>query len=488
MTDATTQMSYEVVIGLEIHVQLLTASKMFCGCAVVFGAPPNTLVCPVCLGLPGSLPALNRKAVELGLRTALALDCTVHPVSRFHRKNYYYPDLPKNYQITQYQYTVHPPLATDGVLLLDPDGPRRIRIRRVHLEEDTGRLVHLEREGRVIASLIDYNRSGVPLMEIVTEPDLRSPNEARRFLGRLRAVLQTIGVSSGHMEEGTLRCDANVSLRPPGADLGIRTEVKNMNSLRAVERALAFEVARQGRLLDAGERVVQETRHWDERRALTFASRFKEEAQDYRYFPEPDLVPVAVDPAAMDAARAAMPELPDARRRRYMDRFGLSPYDAELVTSSAGMAAFFEGTVARYPHPKIVSNWLTGDLAAYLNAEDKEIEDLPVTPAYFTELLELLDRGTISGRTAKEVLGEMLAGGERPGSIVERRGLVQIGDAAALGPVVERILADHPGPVADYRAGKGQALTFLVGQVMRATRGRANPELVHRLLKERLRR
>ncbi|HEV8352720.1 MAG TPA: Asp-tRNA(Asn)/Glu-tRNA(Gln) amidotransferase subunit GatB [bacterium] len=479
-------MSFEVVIGLEIHVQLLTRSKMFCACAVRFGAPPNTLTCPVCLGLPGSLPVLNHSAVTLGLRTALALGCTVRPVSRFHRKNYYYPDLPKNYQITQYQYKVHPPLATDGVLALDPDGGRPVRIRRVHLEEDTGRLVHQEQGGRVVASLIDYNRSGVPLMEIVTEPDLRSPVDARRFLSRLRAVLQTIAVSSGRLEEGTLRCDANVSLRAAAGELGIRTEVKNMNSLRSVEHALSFEADRQARLLASGERVVQETRHWDERRGVTFASRFKEEAHDYRYFPEPDLLPIAIEAGVLDAARAAMPELPDAKRRRYMERFGLSAYDAEQVTSSGSMAAFFEDVVALHPKPKVVSNWLTGDITAFLNAAGQEIDDLRITPAHVAELLGLIDEGTISGRTAKEVLAEMLTGGERAETVVRRRGLRQISDAAELTAAVDEVIAAHPGPVADFRAGKQQALTFLVGQVMRRTQGRANPEVVHRLLRERL--
>src|SRR5213593_4883483 len=293
MNTQTLAMKFEVVIGLEIHVQLLTASKMFCACPVTFGAPPNTLICPVCLGLPGSLPVLNRKAVDLGLRTAAALGCTMHPTSQFHRKNYYYPDLPKNYQITQYRYKVHPPLATDGSLEIPG---RRIGIRRVHLEEDTGRLVHAEERGQVRYSLVDFNRSGVPLMEIVTDPGLRSPQEARIFLARLRAVLQAIEVSTGRMEEGSLRCDANVSLRRPGAELGIRTEVKNMNSLRSVERALAYEVERQRAVLDRGQPVQQETRHWDEHRGITFSSRTKEEAQDYRYFPEPDLVPIAVAP------------------------------------------------------------------------------------------------------------------------------------------------------------------------------------------------
>ncbi len=488
---------FEVVIGLEIHVQLLTVSKMFCACPVTFGAPPNTLICPVCLGLPGSLPVLNRRAVELGLRTAVALDCSVQPSSQFHRKNYYYPDLPKNYQITQYKYKVHPPLATDGQLEIPAAGgghrpapsgagQRRIGIRRVHLEEDTGRLVHAEREGKVQYSLIDFNRSGVPLMEVVTEPDLRSPQEARVFLARLRAVLQAIEVSTGRMEEGSLRCDANLSLRRPGADLGTRTEVKNMNSLRSVERALAYEVERQRGVLARGAAVEQETRHWDERRGITFSSRTKEEAQDYRYFPEPDLLPIVVTPSWVEGIRAALPELPDAKRRRYVDTHGLSEYDAELLTSSAAMAKFFEETVRLFPQPKTVCNWLVGDVTAFLNAEGKDIDELPVTPAHLAELLRLTEQGMISGRTAKEIVGEMLARGERPAALVAERGLAQISDESALARVVDDVLAEHPGPSADFRAGKAQALTFLVGQVMKKTRGRANPELVNRLLREKL--
>jgi len=487
MSAQTRATEYDVVIGLEIHVQLLTASKMFCACPVTFGAPPNTLICPVCLGLPGSLPVINRRAVELGLRTAVALECSVPPSSQFHRKNYYYPDLPKNYQITQYRYKVHPPLATDGHLDLSAGADRRrIGIRRVHLEEDTGRLVHVERDGKVLYSLIDYNRSGVPLMEVVTDPDLRSPQEARVFLARLRAVLQAIEVSSGRMEEGGLRCDANVSLRRPGADLGTRTEVKNMNSLRSVERALAYEVDRQRAVLARGEPVEQETRHWDERRGVTFSSRTKEEAQDYRYFPEPDLLPIVVTPSWVDEIRAALPELPDARRRRYVQTYGLSDYDAELLTSSLPMAKFFEDTVRLFPQPKAVCNWLVGDIAAFLNAEGKDLDELPVTPAHLAELLQLAEQGAISGRTAKDILGEMLARGTRPAALVAERGLAQISDESVLAGVVDEVLAEHPGPSADVRAGKTQALTFLVGQVMKKTRGRANPEMVNRLLREKL--
>ncbi len=473
--------SYETVIGLEVHVQLSTASKMFCGCAVAFGAPPNTLTCPVCLGLPGALPVLNRRAVEFGVRTALVLGCAIQPESRFHRKNYYYPDIPKNYQISQYQYTGHPPLATGGVLVVETDGEaRQIGIRRVHLEEDTGKLVHAD--GR---SLVDYNRSGTPLMEIVSDPDLRSAEEARAFLTRLRAVLQYAGVTTGRMEEGTLRCDANLSLREPGGPHGTRTEIKNMNSLRAVERALRFEEARQRELVARGESVVQETRHWDEDRGITFSSREKEEAQDYRYFPEPDLLPVRVDAAWVERVRADLPELPDARRRRYQEAYGLPEHDATLLTETRAMAEFFEETVRLFPHPKTVSNWIVGDVAAYLNATGLEIEQVP-GPSALAELLALIDRGTLSGRSAKEVLEEMLPTGRAAGEIVRERGLVQISDEAELVRLVEAAIAENPGPVSDVRAGKDRAVTFLVGQVMKKSRGRANPEIVNRLLRDRI--
>lgn len=479
--------TYEVVIGLEIHVQLLTASKMFCGCATEFGAPPNTLVCPVCLGLPGSLPVLNRRAVELGLRTAVALGCQVHPRSRFHRKNYYYPDLAKNYQISQYQYADHPPLATGGALEIQVDGGARpVAIRRVHLEEDTARLLHPADTEGAAYSLVDYNRSGVPLMEIVTQPDLRSPGEAREFLNALRRLLQFVEVSSCRMEEGTLRCDANLSLQLPGGPPGVRTEVKNMNSVRAVERALAFEAARQREMLARGEVVVQETRHWDERRGVTFASRSKEEAEDYRYFPEPDLVPLDVDQAWIQTIREALPELPAARRDRLMAVFGLSAYDADLVTTTPAMARFFEETTALWPHPKVVANWLAGAVTAYLNEHGVEIDRITLTPARLSALLRLVDAGIVSGRTAKDVLVEMIARDQEPEAVVEAQGLRQISDEATLRGVVEQVIADHPGPAAEIRAGEVRVLPFLVGQVMRATGGRANPEAVNRLLRERL--
>jgi aspartyl-tRNA(Asn)/glutamyl-tRNA(Gln) amidotransferase subunit B len=474
--------AYETVIGLEVHIQLSTATKMFCGCAVAFGAPPNTLTCPVCLGLPGSLPVLNRRAVDLGLRTALVLGCRIHPQSQFHRKNYYYPDLPKNFQISQYQYADHPPLATDGALTLEPGGPpRRIGIRRVHLEEDTGKLVHAERR-----SLIDYNRSGVPLMEVVTEPDLGSPEDARTFLAQLRTILQYAGVSSGRLEEGTFRCDANLSLRVPGGPAGTRTEIKNMNSLRSVERALHFEEARQRDALDRGGSVVQETRHWDEHREITFSSREKEEAQDYRYFPEPDLVPLRVDEAWIGRIRADLPELPEARRRRYIEAHGLPEHDARLVTATRPMAEFFEETVRLGAQPKIAANWLVGDVAAYLNVAGREIDEVPVRPAHLADLLALIDSGTLSGRSAKDVLEEMLRTGRSAGEIVRERGLIQISDEEQLRRLVDEVITEQPGPVGDVRAGKSRAMAFLVGQVMKKTQGRANPDMVNRILRERL--
>jgi aspartyl-tRNA(Asn)/glutamyl-tRNA(Gln) amidotransferase subunit B len=445
------------------------------------------LVCPVCLGLPGALPVINRRAVELALRTALALNCRVHTRSQFHRKNYYYPDLPKNYQISQYQYADHPPLATDGVLEIVIAGDRRpIRIRRVHLEEDTGRLVHPDGPEAGGSSLVDYNRSGVPLMEVVTEPDLRSPAEAREYLLALRRLLQFAEVSTGRMEEGTMRCDANVSLQLPGGPRGTRTEVKNMNSIRSVERALAFEVTRQAQGLARGEPVWQETRHWDERRACTFGSRSKEEAQDYRYFPEPDLVPLEVDAAWLERVRAELPELPAARRARFMAAYGLSAYDADLLTSSPAMAGFFEATVARFAQPKAVANWLIGEVAAYLNEHNVEIDQIPLTPERLADLLRLIEDGTLSGRIAKDVLVEMIATDQEAAAIVAVRGLTQISDEETLRQVVASVVAQHPGPVADVRAGKERALGFLVGQIMKVTGGRANPETAQRLLREHL--
>ncbi len=479
-------MEYEAVIGLEVHAQLLTESKMFCGCRArdYASAPPNTRVCPICLGMPGTLPVPNRRAVEFTVMTGLALNCTIAEFSRFDRKNYFYPDLPKGYQISQYDL----PLCQHGYLEIEVEGQRRrIGIRRVHLEEDTGKLSHhLGPDGRAY-TLVDLNRAGVPLIEIVTEPDLRSATEAAVFLRTLRAVLQYLGVSSGSMEEGSFRCDANVSVRPVGAEtFGTKVEVKNMNSFRAVERALQYEIERQIRVLASGGQVEQETRGWDETRGVTVGQRTKEFAHDYRYFPEPDIPPLVLSRAWIEEIRTRLPELPAARRERFMTQYGLSAYDASLLTSSKAVADFFEETVQLYPVPKTVANWITGELFRLLNATGRELEQTPLRPALLADLLRLVDQGTISLTAAKTVFEEMFQTGRPPATIVAEKGLAQISAEAELRPIIERVLAENPQGVRDYLAGKKQALGFLVGQVMKATRGRANPAVVNRLLAERL--
>ncbi|MCR4420241.1 MAG: Asp-tRNA(Asn)/Glu-tRNA(Gln) amidotransferase subunit GatB [Clostridia bacterium] len=476
---------YEAVIGLEVHVELKTASKAFCSCSTAFGAEPNTQVCPVCLGLPGVLPVINRRMVDYALKVALALNCSIAPRCKFDRKNYYYPDLPKNYQISQYDL----PLAAGGYLEIEVDGQaRRIGITRVHMEEDAGKLIHQgEALGPGAYSLVDLNRTGVPLLEIVSEPDLRSPEEAYAYLTALKAVLQYLDVSDCKMEEGSLRCDANVSVRPRGSTaFGTKTELKNMNSFRALQRALAYEIGRQIEVLLHGGEVDQETRMWDEARGVTVTMRGKEEAHDYRYFPDPDLVPLEIDPAWIERVRAELPELPAERRRRFAEQYGLPAYDAGVLTATRAMADYFEACVALYPQAKTVSNWLMGDFSRLLNASGLEVEQAPIRPEGLVELLKLIDEGTISGKIAKTVFEEMFATGRPARAIVEEKGLVQISDEAALAAIVDRVLAEHPGPAADFRAGKEKALGFLVGQVMKATRGQANPALVNRLLRERL--
>ncbi len=470
---------YEVVIGLEVHVELATRSKMFCSCSARFGAEPNTQVCPVCLGLPGVLPVPNRRAVEYAIRAALALNCTIAGFNKFDRKNYHYPDLPKAYQISQYDQ----PLARGGHVVIHVDGrERRIGIRRLHMEEDTGKLLH---EGVVGGSLVDFNRAGVPLIEIVSEPDIRSPEEARLYLQKLRTIMLYSGVSDVKMEEGSLRCDANISLRPAGSrEYGTLVEIKNMNSFRSVQRALEYEVSRQTALLRAGERIVRETRHWDEGRGVTFSSRSKEEAHDYRYFPEPDLVPLEISAAWVEEIRASLPELPDARFRRYTEEFGLPAYDAGVLVEDLALAEFFDGAVAAGASPKAASNWVMTELQGFLNAEGKALAELPLTPRHLAGMLEIIDRGTISGKIAKEVFAEMCRTGKAPEQVVEEKGLVQITDEAALREVALRVLAENPGPVADYKGGKQAAIGFLVGQLMKATRGKANPQLANRLLRE----
>lgn len=476
---------WETVIGLEIHAELLTESKVFCGCSTQFGAEPNTHVCPVCLGLPGVLPVLNKKAVELAIKAALALNCSIAEYSKFDRKNYFYPDLPKAYQISQYDL----PLGKDGWVELETeDGVRRVGIIRVHLEEEAGKSVH---SGENILgstySLIDYNRCGIPLIEIVTKPDIRSPEEARLFLERLKAILQYTEVSDCKMEEGSLRCDANISLRPAGSqELGVKTEVKNLNSFRAVQRALEFEVNRQRKLLDAGEEVVQETRHWNEARGITVSMRSKEEAHDYRYFPEPDLVPVEVERQWVEELRATLPEMPAARRQRFIEEYGLPAYDAAVLTSSRHLADYYEACAARVEDPKLASNWVMGELQGLLNERELDVKECPVGPEGLAELLQLVRNETISNNVAKDVLAEMFASGKSARAIVEEKGLKQISDTGALLQIVERVIEENPGPVEDYKQGKKKAIGFLVGQVMKATRGQANPQKANQLLREKL--
>ena len=476
---------WEVVIGLEVHAQLLTRSKMFCGCPAGFGAAPNTQTCPVCQGMPGVLPVVNRRAIELAIRTALAFDCRVNDGCRFARKHYYYPDMPKNFQISQYEE----PLAGEGVLEIDVDGtPRPIGIQRLHLEEDVGKLVHEGTLETARASLVDYNRSGVPLMETVSKPDLRSPEEAAAYLRAFRGVLVYLGVCDGNMEEGSLRCDANVSLRPRGAtELGTKVEIKNLNSFRNVEHALEFEVTRQRQALEAGERIAQETRLWDADRGLTRSMRSKEFAHDYRYFPEPDLVPLQIERAWVDAIRRELPELPRRRRQRLVAQHGLPPYDAEVLTQSRALADYFEAAVREFPQPKTVSNWVMSELLRVLPADDERaIQGAPITPARLAGLLALIEDGTISGKIAKDVFEKMFRTGEDARAIVARESLTQVADEGALAAIVDQVMARNPKAIEDYRNGKTAAAKALVGQVMKATGGKANPGIVNRLLEEKL--
>ncbi len=477
--------TYETVIGLEVHAQLSTATKMFCGCSTAFGAAPNTQTCPVCQGMPGSLPVINHRAIEFGIKTALALGCRVNAANRFARKHYYYPDMPKNYQISQYEE----PLAEDGRLAIAPgDASREIGIQRLHLEEDVGKLVHEGTLETATASHVDYNRAGVPLMEIVSRPDLRSPDEAAAYLRALRAILVYLGVCDGNMEEGSLRCDANVSLRPRGQEaLGTKIEIKNMNSFKNVQHALEYEVRRQTQALASGQRLAQETRLWDPDAGRTVSMRSKEYAHDYRYFPEPDLPPLDVPPRWVEDIRAGLPELPAAKRERFAHAYGLSAYDADLLTQGRGLAEYFEEATRAHGNAKTVANWVLNELLRELPGDDDTaVAACPIPPAHLVGLLRLIDDGTISGRIAKDVFEKMYRSGEPAEAIVRREGLTQVADAGELGGVVERVLAEHPKVVADFGAGKKAALGFLVGQVMKATGGRANPAVVNALLAEKL--
>ena len=478
-------MEYEPVIGLEVHAQLLTDSKMFCRCSADYaGAAPNTHVCPVCLGMPGVLPVINQKAVEYTVMTALALNCEIPEFSKFDRKNYPYPDLMKGYQVSQYDM----PLSHDGWVQVEVEGEvSRVGIIRVHLEEDTAKLLHVTDENGQAYSLVDVNRSGVPLMEIVSAPDIRSPQQARAYLVKLRAILQALGVSTGNMEEGSFRCDTNVSIRPKGSDkLGAKVEVKNLNSFRSVQRALEYEMQRQAAVLNDGGRIEQETRGWVDDRGVTVSQRTKEFAHDYRYFPEPDLPPMILNREWVEGIRSGLPELPDARRERFVAQFGLDRESARLLTESKATAEFFEKTIRLYQNPKAVSNWMQGELFRLLKDGEGDVSGTKLTPVMMAELLQMVEKGTINARTAKEVFEEMFNTGTSAAEIVKEKGLSQISDAAHLELVVEDVIKNNPQAVADFRAGKGPAMGFLVGQVMKLTRGQANPGVVNRLLKEKL--
>ena len=476
---------YEVVVGLEVHAQILTQSKMFCGCSTDYlTAPPNANTCPVCLGLPGSLPVINRRAVEATIRTALALNCEIPEFSKFDRKNYFYPDLPKGYQISQYDL----PLSRHGYLEFALKGEgKRCGITRVHLEEDTGKLLHEGAIHEAQASLVNFNRAGVPLMEIVSDPDLRSADEAREYVMRLRAILQYIGINDGDMESGQLRCDANVSLRPAGsAELGTKVEIKNMNSFRAIHRAIEYEIERQSEVLGSGGRLAQETRGWNDARALTVSQRSKEFAEDYRYFPEPDLPPLDVSREWVAEIRSGLPELPAARRERLITTLGLTPYDASLLTSSKPMVEFFEETVRLGAPAKTAANWILGDFSRLLNADRKEIDQASVKPEHLQQLISLIDSGTITGRMAKQTFEAMYRAPDPSAALQAARGSTQISGDAELDRIVEQVIAENGKSVADFKAGKEQALKFLIGQGMKISKGRANPQRLDTLLREKI--
>ncbi|HRT69753.1 MAG TPA: Asp-tRNA(Asn)/Glu-tRNA(Gln) amidotransferase subunit GatB [Syntrophales bacterium] len=474
-------MEYEAVIGLEVHAQLLTDSKIFCGCSTKFGAVPNANTCQICLGMPGVLPVLNRKVVEFTMKMALATNCRINAANVFARKNYFYPDLPKGYQISQYAQ----PAAEHGYVDVEVDGAkRRIGITRIHMEEDAGKLVHDDVQPW---SYVDFNRTGVPLIEIVSEPDIRSPEEAVAYLRALHEILVKLEVCDGNMQEGSFRCDANVSIRPKGSDtFGTRTELKNMNSFRNVQRALEYEIKRQQYLVESGGQVTQETRLWDDSQGVTHSMRGKEEAHDYRYFPDPDLVPVVISEEWVEEVRKTIPELPMQTRERFVKELGIPPYDAGVLTSSPGITAYYEETARLCGKPKVAGNWVMGELLGHLNEEKKDIKESPVKPADLAELINLIEEGTISGKIAKEVFEEMYRTGKGPRQIVEEKGLVQITDEAALAKVIEEVISANPSQLKEYRSGKDKLFGYFVGQVMRATGGKANPALVNSLLKKML--
>ena len=464
-------MKYTTVIGLEVHSELKTKSKAFCSCSTEFGGEPNTHVCPVCLGMPGALPVLNKQVVEFAIRAGLAVDCEIKKFNKFDRKNYFYPDLSKNYQISQFDK----PICEGGHIDIEVDGQtKRIGITRIHMEEDAGKLIH---SGATIktsdSSAVDYNRAGVPLIEIVSEPDMRSSAEARAYLEKLKAILEYTEVSDCKMQEGSLRCDANISVMPEGAtEFGTRAEIKNLNSFRALERAIEYEIQRQIQLVEDGGTVVQETRTWDDGKGVTLSMRSKEEAHDYRYFPEPDLVPVEIDDAWIARVKSELPELPAARKARLMQEKGLVDYDAENIVSTKAMAEYFDEAAKHTEDSKGIANWLLGDVSAYLNSENIAIEQFPITPANLGEMVNLINKGVLSSKLAKKVFVEMLKTGKTPQALVKELGLEQISDEGAIVKIVEETLAENPQSIIDYKAGKDRALGFLVGQIMKKSRGR----------------
>jgi aspartyl-tRNA(Asn)/glutamyl-tRNA(Gln) amidotransferase subunit B len=472
-------MEYETVIGLEVHAQLKTRTKAFCGCLTEFGAPANTQACPVCLGFPGSLPVLNEKALEYGMRAALALHCSVQRFSKFDRKNYFYPDLPKNYQISQYGL----PLALGGFLEIEIAGAKkRIGIIRAHLEEDAGKLIHEEDN-----SLIDYNRAGVPLLEIVSAPEIYSPDEAYEYLASLKAILKYLEVCDCDMEKGSLRCDANVSLRKPGAkELGVKAELKNMNSFKSVRDALNYELKRQKEVLESGGSIRQETLLWDEASGKTQAMRSKEEAMDYRYFPEPDLPPFVLSDQEIETIREGLPELPQALKQRFISQYELNSYDAGVLISERPLAEFFEACVGLYPKAKAICNWISGPLSYELNSRNARIESLKLKPEILVRLIKLVDQGVLSNLAAKSLLTEMLNSGRPADELIKEKDLAQVSDTKALDELLDKVITDNPGSVRDYNSGKANALMFLLGKAMRLSKGKANPKIMQEILRRRL--
>jgi len=477
-------MKFEPVIGLEVHAQLLTDSKLFCGCSTKFGAEPNTQVDPICLGMPGVLPVLNRKAVEFAIKMALAVECEVKHKSVFARKNYFYPDLPKGYQISQYTE----PVAEKGRLEIEVDGAKKIiGITRIHMEEDAGKLLHGEGAQDAAFSFVDLNRTGVPLIEIVSEPDIRSADEAQAYLKALRDILVYLGICSGNMEEGSFRCDANISVRPVGTEkFGTRAELKNMNSFKFVKEAIDYEIRRQVDLIESGGKVIQETRLFDSAKGITASMRSKEEAHDYRYFPDPDLLPLMVTDELINEVRSTLPELPRARRERFVSEYGIPAYDAGVLTASRDLAEYYEQAVKETGEPKLSSNWIMGELLRLLNEDNRDVKDCPISPNGLADIIKMVKGGQISGKMAKEVFEEMYKTGKTASDIVKAKGLTQISDEGELAKIVEEIVKNNPDNVAKFKAGKTTVLGFFVGEIMKATKGKANPQVINKLLKEKL--